>query len=193
MSPVSHFLIGWLTANAIGVAHRERLLITVAGIAPDVDGLGIIGDYVTRTSASPLHWWGDYHHVLGHNISFGICLAAVSFFLAKQQKGVTVLFVLISFHLHLLCDLLGSRGPDGYQWPIPYLLPFSKAWSWTWQGQWALNAWPNLLITLLAMGLTCYLAWLRAYSPLGLISRKIDEQFVAALRLRFGKPDKQSL
>lgn len=108
----------------------------------------------------------------------------MSFFLAKQQKAVTVLFVLISFHLHLLCDVLGSRGPDGYQWPIPYLLPFSKAWQWTWQGQWALNAWPNLLITMLAIAVTFYLAWQRGYSPLELISKKIDEQFCSYLALK---------
>ncbi len=28
------------------------------------------------------------------------------------------LLVLFSFHLHLLGDLVGARGPDGDQWPI---------------------------------------------------------------------------
>lgn len=35
MSPVTHFLIGWLTANAAQVERRERALIAVAGIIPD--------------------------------------------------------------------------------------------------------------------------------------------------------------
>jgi hypothetical protein len=50
-------------------------------------------------------------------------------------------------------DLVGSRGPAGYQWPIPYLLPFSNSWHWTWKGQWALNAWPNILITIIAVSI----------------------------------------
>lgn len=51
-----------------------------------------------------------------------------------------------------------SRGPDGYQWPIPYLPPFSNAWQWVWKGQWALNSPPNLLITMLAVRASFYLA-----------------------------------
>lgn len=29
--------------------------------------------------------------------------------------------------------MLGSRGPDGYQWPIPYLSPFSSAVQLSWK------------------------------------------------------------
>ncbi|MCI5223415.1 MAG: metal-dependent hydrolase, partial [Candidatus Electrothrix sp. AR4] len=86
-------------------------------------------------------------------------------------------------------DLVGSRGPEGYQWPIPYLLPFSNAWQWIWQGQWALNAWPNMLITALAVGTSFYLAWKSNFSPLELISDQMDKAFIAALRGRFGVPN----
>jgi inner membrane protein len=188
MSPVSHLLVGWLTANTVQLDRRERLLITVSGIIPDLDGLGIIADWLTRNSATPLQWWGKYHHLLGHNIGFALLAAVLCFLVAKQRKLTTLLFVLISFHLHLLCDVLGARGPDGYQWPIPYLLPFSASWQLTWAGQWALNAWQNMLITAAALATTCYLAWKKGYSPLELLSSKVDNGFVATLRSRFGEP-----
>ena len=81
--------------------------------------------------------------------------------------------------------MAGARGPDGYQWPIPYLLPWSRAWEWTWSGQWALNAWPNFAITGALLVATFYLAWRRGFSPLELLSLKLDQAFVAALHARF--------
>ncbi len=90
-------------------------------------------------------WFSEYHHTL-HTLAFALLVTCVGFMAAKQ-RWKTALLVFVSFHLHLLCDLLGARGPDGYQWPIPYLLPFSKSLQLTWKGQWALNGWQNLVIT----------------------------------------------
>ncbi len=189
MSPVSHLLLSWLTAHAVQFDRRERLLITVSGLAPDADGLGIIADFLTRNSSKPLQWWSEYHHLLGHNTAFGALLAAAVLVFAQRRKTAAALLSLTSFHLHLLCDLLGSRGPDGWQWPIPYLWPFSSSWQWTWDGQWALNAWPNLLITAVALAATFYLAWKTGRSPLELVSCRADRRLVAALRARFGQPE----
>lgn len=191
MNPASHFLISWLTANTVQLDRRERFLITCSGLAPDADGLGIVGDLLTRNSDIPLQWWADYHHLLGHNILCGSCLTATAFFFAKKRKAAAALLTLISFHLHLFCDLIGSRGPDGYQWPIPYFWPFSDAWQWAWQGQWALNAWPNLLITMTVLAATLHLAWQSGRSPLEFLSNKANAAFVAALRSRFGEPDRR--
>ncbi len=188
MSPVSHFFIGWLAANAARVDRRERMLITVAGIIPDADGLVLVGDYLARSNGNQLELWSSYHHVLAHNIGFAFLITAAAWMLARKRRLLTALFVWISFHLHLLGDLIGSRGPEGYQWPIPYLLPFSNAWQWTWQGQWALNAWPNMLITAVAVGTSFYLAWKSGFSPLELVSSKADKVFIATLRGRFGEP-----
>ncbi|MCW5198537.1 metal-dependent hydrolase [Desulfobulbus sp. F3] len=188
MSPVSHLLVGWLTANTMPLDRRERLLITFSGIAPDIDGLGIIADWLTKNSSTPLQWWGDYHHLLGHNIAIAALLAMTVFLLAGKQKAAACLS-LVSYHLHLFCDLLGSRGPDGYQWPIPYLWPFSSSWQWAWEGQWALNSWQNMLITAASLAATFYLAWKNGFSPLEFFSSKADRKFSAALHERFGKPN----
>jgi hypothetical protein len=96
----------------------------------------------------------------------------------------TAALAFLSFHLHLLGDLVGARGPDGYQWPIPYLLPFSRAWEWTWEGQWALNAWPNFALTIALLLATFFLAWKRGFSPLEILSARTDQGFVRTLRAR---------
>ena len=185
MSPITHFFMGWAVANsAPSLNKRERALVTWASVVPDIDGLGIIADRLTRNSNHPLNWWGDYHHTLGHNFGFAIVVAAIAAIFAKQRVKTTLL-VLLSFHLHLLADLVGARGPDGDQWPIPYLLPFSKHMQLAWSGQWALNAWPNMVITAGLIGMMLILARQRGFSPLEMVSSRADGLFVRALRTRF--------
>jgi inner membrane protein len=151
-------------------------------VAPDADGLGIIADYLTRRSEHRLQWFSAYHHSL-HSLPFAVVVAGISFALATHSWKTAAL-AFLSFHIHLLEDLIGSRGPDGYQWPIPYLKPFSGAFELSWGGQWALNAWPNFLITILLLMMTFYLAWARGFSPLEMVSRRADAAFVSALRKR---------
>jgi hypothetical protein len=185
MSPITHFLTSWLIANAsVKDNRRERAVITLAGVAPDLDGLGLIADLLTANSERPLSLYADYHHLLGHNIGFGLFTASIAFFLATRRWPV-VLLSMVSFHLHLVSDLAGSRGPDGYQWPIPYLMPFSNGPRLTWDGQWELNAWPNFVVTAVALGMVFILAWKRGYSPLEMISRSADRALVSTLRKRF--------
>ena len=90
--------------------------------------------------------------------------------------------------LQILIDLIGARGPEGDQWPIPYLYPYLKNLEFIWSGQWALNAWPNFVITIILMAITFYLAWKRGFSPLEMISNRANRVFVETFRKRFGKP-----
>jgi len=188
MSPVTHLLVGWLVANADKLNRRERAAVTIAGIAPDLDGLGVIPEYLSRHSAHPLDWWSNYHHVLAHNLWFGLAAALVAFGLATK-RWTTALLALLAFHLHLLGDLVGARGPEGEQWPIFYFYPVSDR-GWNWSGQWSLNAWPNFVITGAALALAFYLAWKRGYSPLELISSRADRAFITTLRQRFPLPSR---
>jgi hypothetical protein len=185
MNPVTHFLTGWALANCVpSLERRERAMVALACVIPDVDGLGAVVDLATRNSAHPTEWFSRYHHHL-HSLPFAILVAAVCFVLARQQ-WVTALLALLSFHLHLFEDVLGARGPDGYQWPIPYLAPFSQSIQIMWSGEWALNAWPNFAITIGLLVLTFFLASKRGFSPLEMISQSADRKFVATLRARFG-------
>jgi len=173
--------------NATKLDRPDRTIVALAGVAPDLDGLGAIPELLTRNTAHPMDWFSRYHHMLGHNAGFALVVTGASFLVATRRWKVAALAGL-TFHLHLLCDVLGARGPDGDQWPIPYLLPFSRAWDWTWRGQWPLNGWQNFAITGAALALMFYTAWVRGYSPLEMISQKADGAFVAALRQRFGQP-----
>lgn len=185
MSPITHFFMGWAVANSVpSLTKRERAMVTWPSVVPDVDGLGIVAEKLTQHSTHPLNWWSEYHHVLGHNIGFALIVTILAGIFARQ-KLTTALLVFISFHMHLVADLIGARGPDGDQWPIPYLLPFSNQWQLTWSGQWALNAWQNFVITGILIALTVVLAWRRGFSPLEMFSRRADAVFVSALRARF--------
>ena len=177
--------MGWAVANsAPSLDKRERALVTWASVVPDVDGLGIVADSLTRNSSHPLNWWADYHHILAHNLCFALIVAVVAAVLAEQRVKTTFL-VLLSFHLHLLADLVGARGPDGEQWPIPYLLPLMKEVQLTWSGQCALNAWPNFVVTAVLIGIAIILARARGFSALEMFSSNADAIFVRALRTRF--------
>src|ERR1700733_9292032 len=108
MSPITHFLTGWVFANCARLDRRERALVTLASVAPDVDGLGIVAELVTRNSTHPLLWFSRYHHCL-HTLTFAVVVAIIASALAKQKWKVGLL-AMVSFHLHLLEDLAGSRG-----------------------------------------------------------------------------------
>jgi len=183
MSPVTHFLSGWVLANCARLDRRDRAIVTLACVIPDIDGLGIIPEVLTRNSAHPLLWFTLYHHSL-HTLAFALVVAALAFGVATR-KWATGLLALLSFHLHLFEDVLGSRGPDGYQWPIPYLYPFSSSLQFVWRGEWGLDAWPNVALTIALLLVTLWLAWRRGFSPLEMISKKADASLVATLRHRF--------
>ena len=184
MNPASHLLISWTVANTAEIPRRDRALVTLTGVIPDIDGVGIVAELLTEDTSTPLIWYSKYHHVLAHNLAMGLILAAFVFCFSIKRR-ITTLLALAAFHLHLLGDLAGSRGPDGYQWPIPYFFPISSDWSLTWQGQWELNAWPNILATLVFVAITLYIACKRGRTPLEMFSLKADAALVARLRMKF--------
>ena len=72
----------------------------------------------------------------------------------------------LMFHLHLLCDIVGSKGPDGYQWPIPYLSPLYREINLSVPWQWELNAWQNILIAIIFFVITYKLIKIKGESLL---------------------------
>jgi len=103
-------------------------------------------------------------------------------FLAKRKLRAALLAVLV-FHLHLLCDFVGSRGPDPVDlWPIFYFGPFDKNPMWIWKGQLPLDAWPNRLLTVCLLAWALWLAVHRGYSFVGAFSRRLDRVFVGVLQ-----------
>jgi len=136
--------------------------------------------FTTRKALTGLAAIGASALLLAALVSLGAPGASLA-----AQKWKTGLLALLSFHLHLFEDVLGSRGPDGYQWPIPYLSPFSSALQLVWRGQWGLNAWPNVLITAVLLLITLWLAWQKGFSLLEMVSARADSALVDALRRRY--------
>ncbi len=172
--------MSWLSSNLIKINVRERRIITVSGIAPDIDGIGLLFDPVLKIAGYSLNIWGEYHHSL-HNLGFCLLVTMAAYLISTVNKFKVAGMAFIIFHLHLLCDLIGSRGPDGYQWPISYLEPFSGVASFTWQYQWELNAWPNIVIGLMLYVLMFWYAKLNRLSPFEVISKKANDAFIRIL------------
>jgi membrane-bound metal-dependent hydrolase YbcI (DUF457 family) len=185
MNPITHFLASWTLAdNGIGDA-RDRSLVTWAGVLPDLDGLGAVIDIgrglIGQTSSS----YGDYHHRLLHGLPGAIAIPAVLSIWGTRRRRVFA-FGFLAVHLHLLCDLVGSRGPDpGDIWPLWYLAPLSDWPVLLWSRQWPLNAWPNILFTLLLVTYALWAAVTKGHSPVGVFSRSADVSVAATLRSRW--------
>ena len=183
MNPETHLLASWVIGAKGTDNARDCRLVALAGILPDADGLGLIVDGLTRA----LGWkktflYEHYHHFLLHGI-FGAILITLLLTCFAHRKWRAALLALLVFHLHLVCDLIGSRGPDPVDlWPLFYFGPFTKDPIWLWKGQWPLDAWPNRLLTVWLFAWALWLALPRGYSFVGVFSKRLDEVFVAVLR-----------
>ncbi|MFY0576225.1 metal-dependent hydrolase [Cystobacter fuscus] len=169
MNPIVHAELSWLMSQALP-ERRDRILVTLAGLSPDLDGLSLLGG---------VDMYGRYHHVLSHGYVGALAVAAVCTALARR-RGAVALLSLAAFHLHLLCDLVGS-GPG---WPLHYFWPTSMR-EWFWEGQWDLASWQNSLIGMAATAAcpACALRWRRTIVEV--FSVRWDAEVTRALRARF--------
>jgi inner membrane protein len=183
MSPLTHCLASWIIAAKTTDNPRDCRLVTLAGILPDLDGFGILVDIATRVSGHRgTHLYGQYHHYLLHGAFGGLLFAAVLACFARRHWRVALLALLV-FHLHLLCDFVGSRGPEPEDlWPIFYFGPFDKDPMWIWKGQWQLYGWFNRLLTLGLFLTALVMAVPRGHSFVGVFNRRLDGVFVGVLR-----------
>jgi hypothetical protein len=193
LNPITHALLGWEVACVAGVGPRDRALVTAVSVAPDLDGLGAIVDIGrSLVGASPTAYYATYHHWVLHGLLGAVLSVGVACLLSSQRLVMLALSALV-FHLHLLCDLVGSGGAStGSVWPIHYLEPFSGRLSLEWSGQWQLNAWPNVLLTCILLGASCTRAVRTGVSPTSLLGRRIDGVFVTTLQRWFGYGRSQS-
>jgi hypothetical protein len=190
MAPLTHFLGSWLVASAAADNPRDRTLITLAGVLPDADGLGILADLahnVTSGQAPSFHYYQQYHHLLLHGWP-GAVLSSLILAAFARKKPRVLLWCLVVYHLHLFCDLLGSRGPDvGDLWPICYSEPLFRHPIWFWKGQWRLDGWQNEFITLALLLATLGVAIKRGFSFAEVVSGRGDAVFVNVLQRWYRK------
>ena len=184
MSPVTHLFASWLIAAGTTDNPRDRRLVTLSGLAPDLDGLGIVADFARQAMhrSDDFFYYQKYHHTLLHGV-FGAAVIAAGLCCFAERRWRVLGLCFVVAHLHFICDLVGSRGPGVEDnWPIHYLMPFTRDWTWRWSHQWPLDAWPNRVLSI-ALMIACLGASLRwGNSVVGVFSRKGDRVFVAVLR-----------
>lgn len=183
MSPETHLLASWIIAAKTTNNPRDCRLVTMAGMLPDADGLGLMVDLACGWLGwKQTYLYEHYHHYLLHGAAGGILTAALMVCFAHQRWRVALLTLLV-FHLHLLCDFVGSRGPSPEDlWAIFYFGPFDKDPMWVWRGQWRLDGWINRYLT---VGLFLWALWLPVrlgHSVVGVFSASADRAVVSVLR-----------
>ena len=183
MSPISHLLVSWVIADKTTTNARDRKLVTLAGVIPDLDGLGLVGDGVAALFGlrSP-GLYEHYHHYLLHGLA-GAVGVSILLTLFARNRGRVALLTLLTFHLHLLCDFVGSRGPSRDDlWAIFYYGPFNRDPMWIWKGQWALDGWQNKVIFILLFAWCLRIAVQEGRSVVELFSGKANAGLVKVLR-----------
>jgi inner membrane protein len=185
MSPITHFIGSWLVAAAVTDNPRDRRLVTLAGVMPDVDGLGMVVDVAKSLitgQETMFAYYHRFHHLWLHGWPGALVVVAGLAWFARHRWRV-VAGCLITFHLHLLCDLLGSRGPSPADlWPICYSEPLFRNPVWFWKGQWRLDGWQNTSIFVIVFMLALWVAVKRGHSFVGVFSQHADAVFVRVLR-----------
>jgi inner membrane protein len=188
MSPIAHFMGSWLVATAVADRPRDRRLITLAGVLPDLDGAGMLVDVARHLATGQelnFFYYQKFHHLWLHGWPAALALTGGLTFWALNRQRVA-LGCLLTFHLHLLCDLLGSRGPTPADlWPICYGEPLLRHPVWFWKSQWRLDGWQNTVIFVLIFGGALQVALRQRRSFVEVFSAKWDSAFVTGLeRLR---------
>jgi len=186
MSPITHLLASWSLAEGSAVDRRDRALITWCGVLPDADGAGVAADLVNRLLGRPeTAWYLGFHHQFLHGLIGAVLLAVLAAGFAKRRLRV-LLWGFGMVHIHLVCDLLGSRGPEPADiWPIHYLAPVSAKWTLYWQHQWSLDGWQNVLATALLIAFAVQRTISAGRSPVSLFSQRAHLAVTVALRSRW--------
>ena len=185
MSPLAHFIGSWLVAVATTDNPRDRKLVTFAGVLPDADGFGVVVDVVGSVISgkeNTFHYYQQYHHILLHGWP-GALVVSLLLMCFAQKKPRVLFWCLVTFHLHLLCDLVGLRGPTvGDLWPICYSEPLFRNPIWFWKNQWKLDGWQNQLIFVAIFAAALWLATKKGFSFVEIFSRRLDQVFVQTLQ-----------
>ena len=139
----------------------------VASVAPDVDGLSLLFG---------LDAYGTYHHLLAHNLLFGVVVTLAS---ARWVGLRPLALIFLAFLSHLVGDYFGS-GPGWGLWPY---LPFSDRFYLA-DFAWDIVSWQNTLITLVAMAITLWVAINKGRTPLEFVHAGLERAVVDTLQLR---------
>lgn len=112
MNTLHHLLYASALANGVSRSRRERRIIMLAAIVPDVDGVTIWNREL----------WESVHRTFGHNVFFAGAVVGTAFVLGRSGRNARLaMWCAVSiFLLHFGLDLLANAT-----YPIRPLWPFS--------------------------------------------------------------------
>ena len=95
MSPETHLFASWLVAAKTTRNLRDCRLVTLAGILPDADGLGLIVDWITNARGGvQTTLYAEYHHFLLHGAFGAVLIAGTMAAFAQDRRRVAGLALL---------------------------------------------------------------------------------------------------
>ncbi len=191
MQGPSHLIISWFAAEAAGLkSPRDRRIVALSGLAPDIDVLAYLGGIVYFGFDKELafeHVWQVVHHRYTHGLGFVLLTGFIAFMVAsrgtrpgepayRKAGGVAVLSMTMSM-VHVFCDVVGG-GPT---WPVYPLWPVSD-FSWAVNWSWTLADWPNTVILFSCLAGMMLYAKLSGCSPMESINYNLDRWFLTIIQ-----------
>lgn len=178
----THIMSGWCLASLVPrIGPRGRLFCMIAGTIPDLDGIGIVGDFLLGHDEPTWYW--AMHHKVGHGVFAAVVVCGLLTLFTRHYRGRALLAYLAAFHLHLLLDYFGS-GPH---WDVYYVWPISNV-GFVSPHAWPLSSWQNILVALQLLCWTIYIAWRYQRTPLEIIAPSLDQRWVRRLSSGAQKP-----
>ncbi len=110
MNPLYHLQVGSFIANARDYGLRERRMIMLASLAPDLDGVLIFNQGI----------WEQVHHTFSHNIFF-VAGVSIAMALANKARRMEIFLVcLAAGALQLPLDSITNHPSwkQRFLWPI---------------------------------------------------------------------------
>ena len=109
-----HLMTGWILAHAGCSNVSERRAVTILSVAPDLDGVFILG---------PTHW-REWHRTFSHNVFFAAAILFITLLFLKKGRRLRLLPLLSAALLsHFILDLFVTGW-----WSLTPLWPLSD-WS----------------------------------------------------------------
>lgn len=114
MNTGAHLQFGWLIGHARQFDRTERAVITLAAVAPDLDGLLIVAG-----PGSDIFY--KYHHIAFHNALSAVAyVALVAVFFSR--RGLVLALCLASFLSHILVDYMTAPWEMVPFWPVSAIM-----------------------------------------------------------------------
>jgi inner membrane protein len=171
MNTGAHLQFGWLIGHAREFDRTERAIITLAAVAPDLDGLLIVAG-----PGSEIFY--KYHHILFHNALSAIVYVAIVA-ACFSRRSLVLLLCLLSFLGHILVDYVTAPWEMAPFWPVsPMLVNLgSRLPGWVVQYVFQVAG----MAAILACTVWLYLKYGR--TPLEVISPRLDRLVIGYLVL----------